>query len=352
MVWISLIIFSLNIFAKELPRFLTKHSTDSIRFITLDGRYAYIQKRPGVLGLVSSFRSVDFISDNAQSDFTIKDSRFKQRLSIEIIPNSQKELNLIKNHQILVIDWGKTQTKEIGLGRNSKLHLEDEWISYYDAITKIISIQNIITQKLFQIKLSPKISPYFLPEVEMITEDTIIYTDVNEKGYMALVQYNLITQKSNILYKSSQNGTRFELCQNKGYVAIGEFPYDDIARSSKILQIKVSGSTNLAGFNTVYSSTDSDLGNMICLETSIYFIKTMSHLKRINSKKTEVVKLDLKTTQIQTMTDLETATQLLSMDSRILIPFRGDFYVLEGPANLTDDNLKSPLKDEELPLDI
>ena len=165
MVWISLIIFSLNIFAKELPRFLTKHSTDSIRFITLDGRYAYIQKRPGVLGLVSSFRSVDFISDNAQSDFTIKDSRFKQRLSIEIIPNSQKELNLIKNHQILVIDWGKTQTKEIGLGRNSKLHLEDEWISYYDAITKIISIQNIITQKLFQIKLSPKISPYFLPEV-------------------------------------------------------------------------------------------------------------------------------------------------------------------------------------------
>ncbi len=352
MVWISLILFSLTIFAKELPRFLTKHPTESIRFITLDGRYAYLQKRQGVLGLVSSFRSVDFISDNSQSDFIVKDSRFKQRLVIEVIPFHQKEFNLIKNHKILVVDWGKTQTREIGLGRDAKLHLDDEWISYYDPIAKIISLQNILTQKIFQIKLSPKISPYFFPEVEMVSADTLIYTDVNEKGYVALIQYNLVTQKSIILYKSSQNGTRLELCQAKGYLAIGEFPYDDIARTSKILQIKLTESTNLAGFSTIYSSTDSDLGNMLCQENSIYFIKTMVHLKRINSKQTEAVKLDLKTTQVQTVTDLESVTQLISMDGRILIPFRGDFHVLEGNANLTDDKLKSPSHfNEELPLE-
>lgn len=353
MVWISLLLLSFNLLAKELPKFLTKHSTESIRFITLDGRYAYVQKRQGVLGLVSSFRSVDFISEHSQSDFIIKDSRFKQRLAIEIIPNEQKEFNLIKNHKIVVVDWGKTQTREVGFGRVSKLHLEDEWISFYNPLEKVISLKNILTQRQYQIKISSKTSPYFFPEVEMISADTVVYTDTNEKGYIALIQYNLVTQKSNVLYKSSQNGTRLELCQDKGYMAIGEFPFDDIARSSKILQIKLTGTTNLAGYSTIYSSTDSDLGNMICLENSIYFIKTLVHLKKINSKQTEAVKLDLKTTLVSTVTDLGTVTQLLAMDGRILVPFRGDYHVLEGAANLTDDKLKSPLPgDEELPLDL
>ena len=162
-----------------------------------------------------------------------------------------------------------------------------------------------------------------------------------------------MTQKSSILYKSTQSGTRLELCQAKGYLAIGEFPYDDIARSSKILQIPITASTNLAGYSTLYSSTDSDLGNMICSEPAIYFVKTLTHLKKINHKITEAVRLDLKTTKVQTITDLGAVTQLISMDGRILIPYRGEFYVLEGTANLTDDKLKSPTQGtEELPLEI
>jgi len=353
MVWISLFILSFSLGAKELPRFLTKQSLESIRFISLDGRYAYIQKKQGVLGLISSFRSTDFISDNSQSDFLVTDSRFKQRLAIEIIPNYHSEFNILKNNKIVIVDWGKTQTTEIGYGRQPKLHLNDEWISYFEPIEKRINIQNVITQKKYQIKLSPKASTYFIPEVEMVSANTVVYSDVNDKGYVALIQYNLVTQKATVLFKSSQTGTRLELCQDKGYVAIGEFPYDDIERTSKILQIKLSGSSNLAGYTTIYSSIDSDLGNILCTEDSIYFIKTLTHLKKINHKQTEVVKLDLKTTQVKTVTDLSTVTQLISMDGRILIPYRGEYFVLEGTSNLTDDKLKSPvLKNEELPLDL
>lgn len=353
MVWISLILLSLNLYAKELPKFLTKHSLDSVRYITLDGRYAYLQKKPGVLGLVSSFRSTDFISENSSSDFLIKDSRFKRRLIIETIHDFQKEFNVFKNNKISVIDWGKTQVKGIGQGRGARLHMDDEWITYYDTMEKIITIQNILTQKKYQIKLPPKTSPYFQPEVEMVSADTVVYTDSNDKGFAAMIQYNLVTQKNTILYKSTQNGTRIELCQAKGYLGIGEFPYDDIARSSKIMQIQISGSTNLAGYSTIYNSTDSDLGNMLCTENSIYFIKTLTHLKKINHKVTEAVKLDLKTTKVQTVTDMGAVTQLTAMDGRILIPFRGDFHVLEGTANLTDDKLQSPTQgNEELPLEI
>jgi hypothetical protein len=354
MVWISILFLSLGIFAKELPKFLTKHAIDSVRFITLDGRYAYIQKKQGVLGIVSSFRSVDFISDSGKSDFLVKDSRFKRRLTIEIVPDSHHDFNVIKTHKIMIVDWGKSQAREIGFGRNPRLHLDDEWVTYFDPIERLINVQNIITQKKFQIKISPKVTPFYFPDVEMVSADTIVYTDINEKGYSALIQYNLITQKSNVIMKSTQNGTRLELCQDKDYLAIGEFPYDDITRNSRILQIKMSGSTNLAGYTTLYNSSDSDLGNMVCQENAIYFIKTLIHNRRLNDKQTEAVKLDLKTSQVQTMTEMNTVSQLINMDGRILIPYRGDFYVLEGEANLTDDKLKAPTPDskEELPLEI
>lgn len=355
MVWISLLLLSLisSASAKELPKFLTKHPLDSIRFISLDGRYAYLQKRQGVLGMVTNFKSDDFLSDHSQSDFLVKDSRFKRRLIIEVIPDAQREFNVIKNHKLLVVDWGKTQTKEIGLGIGSRLHMDDEWVSFYNAVEKTITVHNVLTEKKYLIKLSPKVSPYFLPAVEMVSADTVTYTDVNEKGYAALIQYNLITQKSSVLYKSSQTGTRMELCQNQGYLAVGEFPYDDIARSSKIMQIPVTGATNLAGYQTVYSSTDADLGNMVCAERAVYFIKTMSNNKKINAKSTDAVKVDLKSTQVQTMSEIGSVTQLLSMDGRILIPYRGEFFVLEGTSNLSDDKLKAPVSNtEELPLEI
>lgn len=353
MVLISLLLASINLWAKELPKFLTKHPIQSIRYISADGRYAYIQKKPGVLGLVSSFRSIDFISEANTNDFLVKDSRFKERLIIEVIPGNHQEFNVMKHSKIMVVDWGKTQLRQIGQGLAAKLHLNDEWVSYFDGIEKIIYLQNILTEKKFAIKLSPKNNNFFVPEVEMISNDTLVYTDVNDKGYSALIQHNLITQKGTVLFKSPQIGTKLELCQDKTYLAIGEFPYDDIARSSKILRIKLSGSTNLAGFETLYSSSDSDLGNMVCRENEVYFVKTLVHNRKINFKQTEAVKLDLKTTQVTTVTDLSTVSQLVSMDNRILIPFRGDFYVLEGEANLTEDKLKAPVgNNEELPLEM
>jgi hypothetical protein len=353
MVWISLLIASFSLMAKELPKFLTKHPMQSIRYISADGRYAYIQKKPGVLGLVSSFRSIDFISEASTNDFLVKDSRFKERLLIEVIPGNHQDFNVMKHPKIMVVDWGKTQLRQIGQGLASRLHFNDEWVSYYDNIEKIIYLQNILTEKKFAIKLSPKSNNFYIPEVEMVSNDTLVYTDVNDKGYAALIQHNLITQKGTVIYKSPQIGTKLELCQDKGYLAIGEFPFDDISRSSKVLRIKLSSGTNLAGFETLYSSSDSDLGNMVCRENEIYFIKTLLHNRKINLKQTEAVRLDLKSTQVTTVTDLSTVSQLISMDGRILIPFRGDFYVLEGEANLTDDKLKSPTgNNEELPLDI
>lgn len=352
MAWISLILFFLTVEAAELPRFLTKHSPETLRFISMDGRYAYVQKKAGVLGMVSSFRSLDFISESSQNDFLVKASRFKQRLVIESIPNAHDEYNLIKNHRIMVIDYGNTITRDVGFGRGAKLHFKDEWVSYYNAYEKILHVQNLVTQKKYDIRLSKKANPFFTPEVEMVSSNIVAYTDINENGYSALISYDLLTQKSTIVYRSPQSATRLEMCSHEGYVAIGEFPYEGVSRGSKILKIVGDGGMRTANYSTLYSSVEQDLGNMVCLTDSIYFVKTLNQDKLLNFKTTEAVRLDMKTQNVEVKSDLKHVAQLVEMDGRVLIPLRGEFFVLEGKFNLGEDILKAVPSKEELQLDL
>lgn len=355
MAWINLLILLttvMSVEAKELPRFLTKHSPETLRYISMDGRYAYVQKKPGVLGFVSSFRSTDFISESSQNDFIIKSSRFKARLAIESIPNAHDEMSFIKNHKIYVVDYGNTVTREVGSGRGARLHLRDEWITFYDAFEKTLRVQNLVTQKKFDIKLSKKANPFFVPEAEMISARQVIYTDINEAGYSALISFDLETKKSTIFYKSSQNATRIELCQSEGYLGMGEFPYDGVERGSKIQMLKLSETVNLAGFTTLYNTVEQDVGNMVCLPQSIYFVKTMNQDKTYNYKVTEAVRLDIKSMAIEARSSLKHVAQLIEMDQRVLIPLRGEFFVLEGKENIGVDVLKSVPTKEELEIDL
>jgi hypothetical protein len=351
MAWISLIFLLAIGFAQEPPKFLTKHSPESLRYISIDGRMAYVQKKPGLLGLVSSFRSVDFLSETSTSDFNVTGSRDKVRLAIEAIPNAHTEYNLIKNHKIFIVQWGNSQAKEVAQGRASRLHLKDEWLTYFNAYDQVLHILNLVTSKKYEIKLSVKANPFFVPEAIMINSETVIYTDVNEAGIAAMVAFNLVTSKSTIIYKASQSATRLELCRNNDYLALGEFPYEGVERGSKIMHIKLPNTgLNLTGYDTVYATVEQDVGNMVCLADSIFFIKSLGVNKVLKTKMTDAVRLDLKTQKVETKTNMGTLTQLLEMDGRVLVPFRGDFFVIEGPNNLGSDVLKN--NKEELPIDI
>jgi hypothetical protein len=352
MAWISFIFLLTSLSAKELPQFLTKHSSESLRYINMDGRYAYLQRKPGVLTYVNNFKSVDFLTGASNDDFLIKGSRSKNRLIIEAIPNSHDELNLMKNHRIFVVDFGNTKAREVGPGRGARLHLDDEWISYYNMIDKVVHIQNLLTQKKYEIKLTKKPHPFFIPDVEMINQRSVVYTEINETGYSALVTFDLLEKKTAINYKSSQTGTRLELCQGEGYLGIGEFPYEGVSRNSKISFINTSDVMNLAGTTGLYSSAGPDIGNMLCTSGAIYFVKTISHDQRLNLRTTEAVRLDLKTQNLEVRSDLKNVSQLIEMDGRVLIPFRGKLFVVEGSSNLGEDVLKPKPGQEELEIDI
>jgi hypothetical protein len=306
------------------------------------------------MGLVSSFRSVDFLSEPSTTNFIMTGTNSQTRLVLEAIPFNHEDNNLMKMNKIFVLDWGDTVTKEMGVGVNAKLHRQDEWISFYRPEDRAITIKNVVTLKTYEIKLSFKISPFFWPEVEMINSDTVIYTDINEKGTTALIQFNLVTKKSTIIYKSPQTATRLELCIGKDYLAVGEFPYEGVTRSSSISTVKLTGGMNLSGLSNIYKSIEQDIGNIACLDKSIYFVKTMQQDKKTSTKVTEAVSLDLDSGKVEVKTELQAVAQLIHMDDRVLVPFRGDYFVLEGQSNMSTDVLKNtPVNNsEELPLDL
>ncbi len=354
---ISLMFLAAVSFAQETKvkgpeKLLTKHAVDAIRYIDGDGRVAYIRKRPGVLGIVSSFRSEEFVTDAPQSDFLVIASSLKRKVIVEVIKNQHTSFNVMRSNKLMVFNWAETKGKEIGSGMSTRLHIGDEWITFYQPDKKSIVIKNLVTEKEFSVKLLPKANPFFVPDVTMISSNLIVYTDVNDQGISSVISYQLLTGKTEVIYKSSQTATRMELCQQENYLAIGEFPYEGVNRGSKILQLPVMSSFNLGGFTTLYDSTEQDIGNIICLDDSVYFIKTMNQNPLLGMKTTEAVKLTLKNSQITQKTNLGNVSQLLNMDGRVLLPHRGSFYVLEGEYNLSSETLKNPGPKEELKLDL
>jgi hypothetical protein len=335
------------------PKLLTKHSMDAIRFISHDGRLAYVKKRPGVLGLVSYFRSVDFVSDAAHAEFSVTTSADRRRVVVEVIPNFHTQFNPYKLHKLLVSGWGDPVVKEVGQGIAPTLHLGDEWLSFYDPLRQSIVVQNLVTEKKYDIRLSPKPGAFFVPQVRMINPETVVFTDINETGVAGVIAHNLLTAKRTVMLKSTQSGTKVELCQGENYLAIGEFPFEGVTRGSRVLHLKL-GSSNLAGHTTLYESSAQDLGNMVCLSDSIFFVKTMSQHRRTGVRTTEAVKLDIRTTRLKVLTSLSVVNQLLNIDGRILAPVRGEFYVLEGDHDLSSDTLRggTPTSREELPIEL
>ncbi len=339
MLLINLLLLSSLSYAQTLPQLLTKHAPETLRYISTDGNTSYVKKNNGVLGLVVGYRSSDFLSDKTYSDFLITDSPDKVRIAIEVIPEHHRELNINKLHQIFVTRLGQDKPTEVGKGRYPQLHLGDEWISYYRPDLRQIILKNIITAKEYKITLNKKSNPFFFPFYAMSSASHFVYSDINNKGFAQLNVFDLSTNKAQTLLRADQPGTFFEICQDKDYFAVGEFPYEGVQRGSRILHYPKRG-TKPSGYTTLYSSRDADQGSMVCMKDYLYFVKTTNFDSTLISKKTEAAKISLANSKLEIKSNLENVSQIIRMDDRVLLPFRENLYVLEGNSNIEEDVLQ------------
>ena len=65
--------------------------------------------------------------------------------------------------------------------------------------------------------------------------------------------------------------------------------------------------------------------------------------------KSEVATLNILTRELKLITQVKSATQLLNMDGKIILPLNGKYYLLEGEDTSLSDHLK-PYSNPDLPL--
>lgn len=332
----------------DLPRFAAKQAVENIRFVSHDGRFTYTQKRSGALSLSTSFKSNDVIESTPGSNYLISTSPARKKMLIEVERDWHQNLDLTKVNDIMVGGFNGTQFVNIGKGTASKLHLDDDWASWYDPKEKVLHFQFLkASERHHVIRLGKKHNPFFTPEVVMLNQETILYTDINDKGFSALLAWNMVEKKMTVLRKADQSGTRMELCRKGNYVALGEFSYEGTNRGSHIQVMAWKNNPSLSGFTTLYRVSDNDIGNLICGDGKLWFVKTMSEDRKLNLRISEAVSLDLATGKVTQASELERVTQLIEMDGRVLIPFREEIFVLDGDAGSKTDILKQPERNSQ-----
>lgn len=338
---IILLIYSTTLFAQKLPELQTKQALDNIRLISKDGKFTYYQQRSGDLQMATNYANKIILKNPKGTHYLLKSTQARKKISIEMIKNFYKRLDFFALNEIFLMDFGKTEAEPIAQGTHPLLHLQDRWLSYFHPRQKKIFLQNLsVRTNPLSIQLRNSVNPYFVPQVIMPTPDTVLFTDINKQGYMAIQMYTLSEKKISTVYKSKFPGLRLDFCTLEEKLYVGEFSYDGVNLGSSIMQIPLFNNPNFKKLTPLYQSDLPDIGHLICDKESLYFIKTTKFDDKINLKTTEALKLDLATNKTKILTSLQYVTNIIAMDGMILVPFRDRYYVAKGQSILNQDALK------------
>lgn len=330
----------------KLPVLTTKQDIRNIRFVSSDGKFTYYQRGNGSLQFSTNYSVKEVLKFSPNTQYTVVHGKASKYLVAQANELFNDYLAIRTPQKIHIVKYGTNESRYLADGITINLHLNDEWISYYDPLKKLLVIQNHLNPSIkYQIRLANKINPYFTPEVVMLDEDTVIYTDLNKKGIGGILKYSANAKKIELLYKLTTPLIKLELCEDKSTLYWLQYGLDPIERSTQLRSIQKdnvrTSKTDLSKAKIVYSSSENDIGDIVCDQKKdhIQLIKTF----RSNSGKLtyDAAEIDTSNGKHTKLSDLDFATSLIQMDKKLLVPYQDKFYVLYGEENLTKfDKLK------------
>lgn len=334
-----LLFFSTTVGADSLlPELFTKQPIINVRFLSQDGLLTYFQNGSGQLLLSTNYQATEILKGRPGSNFLMISSSARRYLLFTIDEHFHDFYSIREPLSVYKLRFGKSIPEKIGHGQSPRLHLNDTWATFYHFQEKELHFQNLMTGALkFKIALNNETNPYFSPQVTMIDKETILFSDINDEGFPGILLFNRGDKKSKIIYKGNSVREKIELCLKDDQLIIGIFGLDKSGRGSEILSYPLTG-LKFDKKDDLYKSKKNDIGNIVCNfdKESIYFVKNLSE----NIKEQhEAVKLNLKTKRVKIISDVGYANQIVPMDDKLLLPFRGKIYVLEGRSNYKSDPL-------------
>ena len=337
----ALIVIMTPSIALALPVLKGKQSLDNIRFISQDGKFTYYQRRSGKLQLSTNYSNKEVLEGQKHTQYFIHSSPARNKLLIEQDNAFHREMGVNKVNKIHLVDFGGHESKLLAEGISPRLHRDDSYISIFYPKEKLIGVREVKDSKdKVLIELLNPLNPSFVPKVLMPTPNDVIYTDINKEGHQAFLIHAVLDKKMKTLYKAVYPGSKLEGCIVGEDLIVGEFPQVANMSGSRIVKIPLFNNENYLKTDIIYQAQNSDIGNMVCNDNKVFFIKTMAHNKKINLKETEVASINLKTKEVTVLSDLEYVTQIISMDGMILAPLRGKYYIIKGKRNIVNDALK------------
>lgn len=344
---ILLAIFSYDSMAQrnrsKLPILATKQSLESLRFVSLDGRFNYYQRRSGALLLATNYQVVEVLQGSPGTHYTLSASPARQKVVISQNQTFHDYLSLRQGEKIYSVNYGEETPTYIDEGLYPELHLNDSWISYFNANTRHYHFRNFNNQALrFSIRLNNTRNPYFIPQSYMHTDSIILYKDLNQAGITGLLSYNRQEEEATLITKVDHADQTLEFCVHENHFFLMQRGINDSTFGTRVYHSTPAKILQGETPELVYTSEANDIGHLDCSakKGSLYFIKNTGTIP--NRHTYEVAELKLETKKVEVLSDLNYATQLVNLDGRLLIPYRGQFYVILGDSDLTEEDRLSP----------
>lgn len=340
---VFMMIFFLSVSALgKLNPLIAKQSIGRIRYLSENGRISIYQKRNGELSLSTNFSVDTILAGSEFTNYLVTASNTKKYLLLEKDENYLRSHAVMRKSEIYKVLYGGLNATKIGDGVNSQLHLGDTWASFFVPDLKKIVLKSLVNSLLdFEIQLKNPINRYFVPRVIFLDNNSVLHTDMNEKGEIGLFQTSRDSKKTKLLSKSEATGQYFELCTMNKKLYIGSFYYPGIDGGSRILEFQLNKSLDFGKARIIYESSERDIGQFICQEDlkSIFFIKSYPQAPNFYNQKTDVVKLNAESLKLSRLSEIGDITNIINMDGRILVPYRSEFLLAWGDP-LKDDSLK------------
>jgi hypothetical protein len=323
----------------KLPTLETKQSRSNIRYLTNDGKFTYYRRANGTLQFSTNYKVEQVLKYDPGTHYSIVGTPNKKYVLVSANPEFNRYFSIRNPLDIHAVKMGTNRAIKLGAGIDPRLHLQDRWASFFNPYQRTINIIDIEKPKLtYEINLANIRNPYFTPEVVMIDNNTVLYTDLNKKGHLGLLIYTLNKKKFKLVYKVPSHTVRLELCKWGQQLYIGEFGIDPLEKGS-IIRMLNTKKLDISQSKTLYESDQNDIGQIICsiAGSNLYFIKTL--VDKEGKQTYEAVQHNMKKKETKVISDLKFSNQLVNMDGKLLIPYHGEYYVLLGENNMTQFDL-------------
>ena len=321
------------------PELLTKSEIRNLRYISKDGNITYYQRRSGSLLLSTNYKVEEVLKGKIGSQYQVYSSPTEKKLIVTLDEAFHTFFSVRHLKKIYLVDFGTKKNILLGEGLSPQLHLQDSWVSFYNPYQQRIIFKNLNSTALeFSIKTKNEINPFFIPQIIMLSDKDILYTDINNKGINGILKFDRATKTIKPIFKSAYSSQKIEMCLGFEHLFVGEFGINNSDNGSVIAKVKLK-KFNIDKADIIYQSRNNDLGNIKChyRKNFLYFIKNTATIGgRIES---DIFSFHHGKKIEKKISNIKYVSQLIIMGDRLLVPYRGKFYVLEGQQDTTNVDL-------------